>query len=139
MNDPKNNIKVRIVQSFAMVLAVAVIVITVFSVDVLAGQGSDVTAPAKPADPNASKLSQAEVNLQVTKAEEMKFAFIAAAVAFGLGALGAGFAISHVGAAAMGAIAEKPQVAGQAMIFVALGEGIAVFGMVIAILIILKV
>ena len=69
----------------------------------------------------------------------MKFAFIAAAVAFGLGALGAGFAISHVGAAAMGAIAEKPQVAGQAMIFVALGEGIAVFGMVIAILIILKV
>jgi V/A-type H+-transporting ATPase subunit K len=62
-----------------------------------------------------------------------------AAVAFGLGALGAGFAISHVGAAAMGAVAEKPQVAGQALIFVALAEGIVVFGLVTAFLILNKV
>ncbi|MBN2591024.1 MAG: hypothetical protein JXA96_14250 [Sedimentisphaerales bacterium] len=139
MNDPKNHIKVRIVQSFVMVFTVAVIVLTVFSVNAYAGHSSDPNNKAKITDPNAAGIEQARLELQKTQAEEMKFAFIAAAIAFGLGALGAGFAISHVGAAAMGAIAEKPEVAGQAMIFVALGEGIAVFGMVIAILIILKV
>lgn len=131
MNDPKNHLKVRIIQSVVMVFTVAVILLTVFSLNAYAENG---------ADPNGNKDSEVtSLDIQKTKAEEMKFAFIAAAIAFGLGALGAGFAISHVGAAAMGAIAEKPQVAGQAMIFVALGEGIAVFGMVIAILIILKV
>ena len=139
MNDPKNHLKVRIVQSFVMVFTVAVIVLTVCSVNAYAGNSSDPNNNTKSADPNAAAIEKAQIDLQKTKAEEMKFAFIAAAIAFGLGALGAGFAISHVGAAAMGAIAEKPQVAGQAMIFVALGEGIAVFGMVIAILIILKV
>lgn len=80
-----------------------------------------------------------EPEMSMTKAGVMKFGLIAAAVAFGLGALGAGFAISHVGAAAMGAVAEKPQVAGQALIFVALAEGIVVFGLVTAFLILNKV
>jgi len=52
---------------------------------------------------------------------------------------GAGFAISHVGAAAMGAIAEKPQIAGQALIFVALAEGIVVFGFITSLMILGKV
>jgi V/A-type H+-transporting ATPase subunit K len=68
-----------------------------------------------------------------------KFAFIAAAVAFGLGALGAGLAIGNVGAAAMGAVAEKPEVAGQALIFVALAEGLVIFGFITALMIIGKV
>ena len=54
-------------------------------------------------------------------------------------ALGAGIAISHVGAAAMGAVAEKPQIAGQALIFVALAEGIVVFGFITALMILGKV
>ena len=62
-----------------------------------------------------------------------------AAAAFGLGAIGAGLAISHVGAAAMGAVAEKPEIAGQALIFVALAEGIVVFGFITALMILGKV
>ena len=69
----------------------------------------------------------------------MKFGLLAASIAFGLGAIGAGFAISHVGAAAMGAIAEKPQMAGQALIFVALAEGLVVFGFITALMILGKV
>ena len=80
-----------------------------------------------------------ESEMSPTKAGVMKFGLLAAAIAFGLGALGAGFAISHVGAAAMGAVAEKPQIAGQALIFVALAEGIVVFGLVTAFLILNKV
>lgn len=64
---------------------------------------------------------------------------IAAAVAFGFGAIGAGIAISSVGAAAMGAIGEKPEIAGQALIFVALAEGIVVFGFITALMILGKV
>ncbi len=63
---------------------------------------------------------------------------IAAAVAFGFGALGAALAISNVGAAAMGTIGEKPEVAGQALIFVALAEGLVVFGFITALMILGK-
>ena len=65
-------------------------------------------------------------------------ALIGAAVAFGLGAIGAGLGIGQVGSAAMGAIAEKPNLAGQALIFVALAEGIVVFGFIMAIMILGK-
>ena len=72
-------------------------------------------------------------------ADVTKFGLMAAAIAFGLGAIGAGIAISHVGAAAMGAVAEKPEVAGQALIFVALAEGLVIFGFITALMILGKV
>ena len=72
-------------------------------------------------------------------ADVMKFGLLAASIAFGMGAVGAGIAISHVGAAAMGAIAEKPQMAGQALIFVALAEGLVIFGFITALMILGKV
>ncbi|QEN09815.1 ATPase [Oceanispirochaeta crateris] len=68
-----------------------------------------------------------------------KFGLIAAAIAFGMGAIGAGIAISNVGAAAMGAIGEKPEIAGQALIFIALAEGLVVFGFITALMILGKV
>jgi len=73
--------------------------------------------------------SQAEVN---------KFGLIAAAIAFGFGAIGAGIAIANVGAAAMGAIGEKPEIASQALIFIALAEGLVVFGFIAALMILGK-
>ena len=69
------------------------------------------------------------------RAEVLKFGLIAAAAAFGFGAIGAGIAIAHVGAAAMGAIGEKPEIAGQALIFIALAEGLVVFGFITALMI----
>jgi V/A-type H+-transporting ATPase subunit K len=73
------------------------------------------------------------------KAEISKFGLIAAAVAFGFGAMGAGLAIANVGAAAMGAVAEKPEIASQALIFIALAEGLVVFGFITALMILGKV
>lgn len=67
-----------------------------------------------------------------------QFGLIAAAIAFGFGAMGAGIAIAHVGAAAMGAIAEKPEIASQALIFIALAEGLVVFGFITALMILGK-
>ncbi|MBI9103662.1 MAG: ATPase [Spirochaetales bacterium] len=71
--------------------------------------------------------------------DSMKWGLIAAAIAFGFGAIGAGIAIANVGAAAMGAIAEKPELASQALIFIALAEGLVVFGFITALMILGKV
>ena len=67
-----------------------------------------------------------------------RFAVIAAAVAFAFGALGAGIAIAYVGSSAVAAVGEKPEIAGQALIFVALAEGIVVFGFITALMILGK-
>lgn len=67
--------------------------------------------------------------------EVLKWGFLAAAAAAGLAALGAAYAVAVVGAAAMGAVAEKPETAGRALIFVGLAEGIAIYGLIIAIMI----
>ena len=67
--------------------------------------------------------------------EIVKWGFMAAALAAGLAAVGAAYAVAVVGAAAMGAVAEKPETAGRALIFVGLAEGIAIYGLIIAIMI----
>jgi V/A-type H+-transporting ATPase subunit K len=65
----------------------------------------------------------------------MQWGFMAAALAAGLSAVGAAYAVAVVGGAAMGAVAEKPEVAGRALVFVGLAEGIAIYGLIVAIMI----
>jgi V/A-type H+-transporting ATPase subunit K len=55
---------------------------------------------------------------------------VGAAVSIAGGMLGAGYAVGRVGAAALGAVAERPEITGRALLFVAMGEGIAVLGLV---------
>lgn len=57
---------------------------------------------------------------------------IAASIAMAGSALAAGWAISSTGVAAAGATAEKPEVFGRVLIFVALAEAIAIYGLLIA-------
>jgi V/A-type H+-transporting ATPase subunit K len=68
-------------------------------------------------------------------ADAWSFGLLAAALATGLSALGAGFAVAKVGTAAVGAIAEKPELFGRLLIFVGLAEGIAIYGLIVSILI----
>ena len=67
--------------------------------------------------------------------EAWSFGLIAAAVSTALAALGAGFAVARVGTAAIGALAEKPELFGRLLIFVGLAEGIAIYGLIVSILI----
>lgn len=60
---------------------------------------------------------------------------MAAALATGLAAIGAGIAVGIAGAAAIGAIAEKPELVGRTLIFVGLAEGIAIYGLIISFII----
>jgi V/A-type H+-transporting ATPase subunit K len=124
MNESQKTLKQQIAQSVLMLVTVMAIVATVFCAHAF-GQTPD--------------EGEAEHVAAQAGGGELKYGLIAAAVAFGLGAIGAGIAISHVGAAAMGAIAEKPQIAFQALIFVALAEGLVVFGFITALMILGKV
>jgi V/A-type H+-transporting ATPase subunit K len=64
--------------------------------------------------------------------------YLSAAIAVGASTLGAGIAVAVVGAAAMGAIGEKPELAGRALIFIGLAEGIAIYGLIVALMILAK-
>lgn len=63
------------------------------------------------------------------------WAMMAAAIAAGLSSLAAGYAVAVVGSAAVGALAEKPELLGRVLILVGLAEGIAIYGLIVAVLI----
>ena len=67
------------------------------------------------------------------------WAFIAAAIVTGLSCIGAGIAVAYVASAAMGVVGERPELMGRALIFVGLAEGIAIYGLLIAILILMRI
>ena len=67
------------------------------------------------------------------------FAFIGAGLCTGLSCVGAGIAISAAASAALGAISENEKMFGKALIFVALAEGVAIYGLLISILILNRV
>ncbi len=60
---------------------------------------------------------------------------VAAALATAASSLAGGYAVAKLGAAAVGALAEKPDLFGRLLIFVGLAEGIAIYGVIISILI----
>ena len=66
-------------------------------------------------------------------------AYIGAALATGLSCIGGGIAVAAGAPAAIAATAEDPKSFGKSIIFVALGESIALYGVVISILILQKV
>ncbi len=65
--------------------------------------------------------------------------FYAIGMCMGLGSLAAGIAVGKVGAAALGAAAERPELLGKAIAFVGLGEGIALFGFLISLFLVFKI
>lgn len=65
----------------------------------------------------------------------VQWGFAAAAASAGLSAAAAGYAVAHVGSAAVGALAEKPELMGRVLVIVGLAEGIAIYGLIVSILI----
>jgi V/A-type H+/Na+-transporting ATPase subunit K len=124
MKNPVKQFKQRIGISILIMIAV-MLMFGVISVSSVFSQEGDTGAEVQEVPKN--------------RAEVMKWGLIGAAVAFGFGAIGAGIAIGNVGAAAMGSIAEKPEIASQALIFIALAEGLVVFGFITALMILGRV
>lgn len=66
-------------------------------------------------------------------AEGLKY--IGAAASTGLSGIGGGIAVSSAASAAIGAMSENEKIMGKTLIFVALAEGIALYGLIISFMI----
>lgn len=65
-------------------------------------------------------------------------ALIGAAIAVAGSSLGAAIAVAYTGSAALAAISERPEIFGRAMVIVGLAEGIAIYGLIVAVILIGK-
>ncbi|HME47832.1 ATP synthase subunit C [Mycobacterium sp.] len=63
-------------------------------------------------------------------------ALLGAAIAVAGSSIGAAIAVAYTGAAALAALSERPELFGRAMVIVGLAEGIAIYGLVVAIILI---
>ena len=60
--------------------------------------------------------------------------YLGAALAVGLSGIGGGLAVASSASAALGAISENDKAFGKALIFVGLAEGVALYGLIVALL-----
>ncbi|SFB77090.1 V/A-type H+-transporting ATPase subunit K [Brevinema andersonii] len=61
--------------------------------------------------------------------------FLGAGLSVGLACIGAGIATGMATSAGIGAVSDNPKMLGQSLLFVGLSEGIAIYGLIIAIMI----
>lgn len=79
----------------------------------------------------SGKVSAAEAE-QAVAASGDSMKFLAAALSTGMSCIGAGIAVSSAASAALGALSEDSSIMGKALIFVALAESIALYGLLIS-------
>ncbi len=124
----KNGKKPSKAVAMQLMAFLAVCVVT-FAVPVIANATTtDKAAPATTASETAAAGGSA-----------VGIGLIAAALATGLSGIGGGIAVGAAAPAAIGATSEDPKAFGKALIFVALGEGVALYGLLISILILNKI
>lgn len=83
-------------------------------------------------------IAAAEVAQAAAGKDSTGWGYIGAAVAVGLACIGSGYAVSRIGSAGIGAVTEKPELMGKTLVFLGLAEGIAIYGLIIAVMILNK-
>lgn len=83
---------------------------------------------------SAAPIAVSEEAEEDGEADTSGLLYIASALAVGLGAIGGGIAIAAAAPAAIGAVSENPKTFSNALIFAALGEACALYGFVVALL-----
>jgi V/A-type H+-transporting ATPase subunit K len=88
-------------------------------------------------------MAQQEVETAGAPLPEISIGTALSLLAIGLptavATLAAGFAVGTVGASALAAISEKPELFGRTLIYLGLAEGIAIYGLVVTILLLGKI
>ncbi len=117
-----------------VIAAVLAVWLTLFA----GAMGAAAQTPPPPSGSTVAQLDQQQTPTGKAPLAAWGLGLLAAAVSTGLSAVAAGIAVGLVGSAAMGAVAEKPEVMGRSIIFVRLAEGIAIYGLIISIMILGK-
>jgi len=76
-----------------------------------------------------------EANAETAESSGAMWKYIAAALAVGISCIAGGIAVGQIGAAAMGAMSENPELSGKALPYAGLAEGICLWGFLVALLI----
>lgn len=113
------------------VFAVLVVLISVLCVNVFAAD--------EPASTSDAATTSVEATEQTVTDNSKGLGLLAAGLVTGLAGIGGGIAVAAGAPAAIAATAENPKSFGKSIIFVALGESIALYGVVISILILNKI
>lgn len=114
------------------VFAVLVVLISVLSINAFADNEETAAAQTQTAETQAAETTEASDSSK-------GMGLLAAGVVTGLAGIGGGIAVAAGAPAAIAATAENPKSFGKSIIFVALGESIALYGVVISILILNKI
>jgi V/A-type H+-transporting ATPase subunit K len=115
------------------ILTIAALLICVTAAGVFAQSAS--TAETVPAAAPVATTTAPAAQASSVSAAGMKA--IAAGLAVGLACIGAGMAVGKIGAAAVGAMSENPEVSGKSLPFIGLAEGICLWGFLVALLVII--
>ena len=121
----------------SQVIAFAAVAVLTFAVPFVASA----TSAQEEATP-ATTAAASEVEATAVTADnnfQNGMGLLAAGFVTAISGIGGGVAVAAAAPAAIGATSEDPKVFGKALIFVALGEGIALYGLLISILILNKV
>jgi V/A-type H+-transporting ATPase subunit K len=94
-------------------------------------------AEAQPTTPSvaAAQTTTEAAQASTTNTIDTGAAFIGAAIAVAASAIGAGIAVAYTGSAALATVSEQPDLFGRAMVVVGLAEGVAIYGLIVAVLI----
>ena len=126
---------IRAVKS--QVIAFAAVAVLTFAIPMVASA----TTAAEDATPATTAAASEEATAADTQDKNFQngMGLLAAGFVTAISGIGGGIAVAAAAPAAIGATSEDPKVFGKALIFVALGEGIALYGLLISILILNKV
>ena len=105
------------VDGVLMIAALVLLVLVLTGHPAAADQGAAVAAPAAQTAANGSAL-------------------IGASIAVAGSSIGAAIAVAYTGSAALAAMSERPEPFGRAMVIVGLAEGIAIYGLIVAVILI---
>ncbi|MGZ4624666.1 MAG: ATP synthase subunit C [Kineosporiaceae bacterium] len=116
---------------FAVLAALGLLVLlasTVMVVLLLTGSPAEASGPAATV---ATAPAQTASSSGATWA-----ALLGAAIAVAGSSIGAAIAVAYTGAAALAAMSERPELFGRSMVIVGLAEGIAIYGLVVAVILV---
>ena len=116
----------------ALAFLVVLVMLVVFAVGSFAAGTDDAAAPDTT---TTGTVEQTEEAPSQSGGFDKGMAYLAAGLSTGLAGIGGGIAVAAGAPAAIGAVSEDPKAFGKAIIFVALGESIALYGVVISILV----
>lgn len=102
------------------------------------GGGDTPAAVVERVDERATSVAPAQTDT-TTQQNDSGAAFIGAAIAVAASTIGAGIAVAYTGSAALATVSEQPDLFGRAMVVVGLAEGVAIYGLIVAVLILSNV